>query len=221
MVVMRPLPVIAALVLGLSAPIPVPGSGGDPLAQALKQLQERYETTRTLTAEFRQVVESPTLAGKLESKGKVAFAKPNRMRWDYEPPDQQLIVGDGTTLWLYQPDQKQAIKTTLSEAFDAATPLNFLAGLGRVERDFAATLEREDAKVWVLRLVPRKDQSVGTLMLTVRKADASIEEVRITDPLGTTTRIAFSHERRNAELDEALFRFTPPPGVDVVRPPAY
>jgi len=57
--------------------------------------------------------------------------------------------------------------------------------------------------------------------LKVRKGDASIEEARITDPLGTTTRLALSGERRNLDLDPALFRFTPPPGVDVVRPPAY
>jgi len=55
----------------------------------------------------------------------------------------------------------------------------------------------------------------------VRKKDASIEEARIVDPLGTTTRIRFSNERRNGTLDAALFRFTPPGGVDVIRPPAY
>jgi outer membrane lipoprotein-sorting protein len=55
----------------------------------------------------------------------------------------------------------------------------------------------------------------------VRKADASIEEARVTDPLGTTTRIQFSNERRNQTLEPKLFRFEPPPGVDVVRPPTY
>lgn len=194
---------------------------GGALDDALKRLQERYETTRTLTADFTQTVQSPTLAGTLESHGKVAFEKPNRMRWDYEPPDRQTIVGDGDTLWIYQPDDKQVIKAPLSEAFQASTPVSFLAGLGRVERDFDATLERDEPQRWVLRLVPRKDKGIGTLHLTVRKADASVEEARITDTLGTTTRIAFSGERRNVALDAGLFHFTPPPGVDVVKPPAY
>jgi outer membrane lipoprotein-sorting protein len=69
--------------------------------------------------------------------------------------------------------------------------------------------------------VPKKDQGIGTLTLLVRKADASVEEARVTDPLGTTTRLALSSERRNLDLDPALFRFTPPAGVDVVKPPAY
>jgi len=193
----------------------------DARARALARLQERYETTRTLTADFRQTVESPTLASPLESHGTVAFEKPNKMRWDYAKPDAQLIVGDGETLWIYQPEERQVIKAPLKDAFQAATPVTFLAGLGRVDRDFEATLERDEPERWVLRLVPRKDTGIGTLQLAVRKKDASIDEARITDPLGTTTRIAFSNERRNVTLDRELFRFSAPPGVDVVRPPAY
>ena len=199
------------------------GAGAEdkaPLRQALDRLQERYETTKTLTADFRQTVESPTLAKPLESHGTVAFEKPNRMRWEYAKPDEQVIVGDGETLWVYQPEEKQVIKAPLGEAFQATTPVTFLAGLGRVDRDFEATLDADEPERWRLRLVPRRDAGIGTLWLAVRKRDASIEEARITDPVGTTTRIAFSNERRNVELDAGRFRFTPPPGVDVVKPPA-
>jgi len=196
-------------------------AGDDALKRALDALQERYETTRTLTADFRQTLESPTLASPLESRGTVAFEKPNRMRWDYAKPDEQVIVGDGETLWIYQPAERQVIKAPLDRAFQGSTPVTFLAGLGHVERDFEATLEREEPERWLLRLVPRKDTGIGTLRLAVRKKDASIEEARITDTLGTTTRIAFSNERRNLALDRGLFRFSAPPGVDVVRPPAY
>jgi len=193
----------------------------DPLKEALDHVQQRYETTRTLTADFKQTVESPTLARPLESHGTVAFEKPNRMRWDYAKPDEQLIVGDGETLWIYQPQDHQAIKAPLGEAFQATTPVTFLAGLGRLDRDFDATLEQDEPDRWHLRLVPRRDSALGTLGLVVGKKDAAIEEARITDPLGTTTRIVFSNERRNVALEPSLFRFTPPAGVDVIRPPAY
>ena len=212
------LALVAAVVLAAGA---ARAAEDDSLRQALSRLQERYESTRTMAADFHQVIESPTLAGTLESKGKVAFEKPNRMRWDFDPPDRQTIVGDGETLWIYQPEEKQVIRAPLKEAFQAATPVTFLAGLGRLERDFHAKLDREDGERWVLGLTPRTDTGVGALTLTVRKTDASIEEARVVDPLGTATRIRFSGERRNESLDPALFRFTPPPGVDVVRPPAY
>jgi chaperone LolA len=192
----------------------------DALRDALDRLQRRYDDTRTMQADFRQVVESKTLAGTLETKGKVAFEKPNRMRWDYDPPDQQTIVGDGETLWIYQPDLKQVIKAPLGQAFQSSTPVTFLAGLGKVERDFNATLARNEPEVWVLTLTPKKqDTGVGTLELGVRKSDASVAEAKIVDAAGTSTRILFSGERRNVNLAPDLFRFSPPPGVDVVKPP--
>src|SRR5438876_286300 len=148
------------LLLGLAlAAAPAPAAD-DALKQALARLQSRYETTRTLTAEFRQSVESPTLASPLESRGTLAFEKPNRMRWDYAAPDPQLIVGDGETLWIYQPADRQVIKAPLAQAFQAQTPVSFLAGLGRVERDFQASLERDEPARWVLRLVPREDTAI-------------------------------------------------------------
>src|SRR5262245_29993119 len=174
----------------------------DALRDALDRLQRRYDDTRTMEADFRQIVESKVLAGALETKGKVAFEKPNRMRWDYDPPEPQTIVGDGQTLWIYQPDLKQVIKASLGQAFESSTPVTFLAGLGRVERDFDADLVRDDPEQWVLKLVPkRKDSNVGTLELGVRKSDASVAEARITDAVGTTTRILFSGERRNLTLE--------------------
>jgi outer membrane lipoprotein carrier protein len=188
---------VALLVLWATA------AGADQLGEALKRLQDRYDDTKTFRAEFR----------------KVAFEKPNRMRWDYEPPDRQTIVGDGQTLWLYQPDQQQVIKAPLSQAFEASTPVTFLSGLGHLDREFQATLDKDEPERWVLKLVPRKERQIGTLMLSVRKTDASVEEAKVTDTLGTVTKIHFTGEQRNVPIEPALFRFTPPPGVDVVKPP--
>jgi chaperone LolA len=210
---------VAVVLVALAVAAP---ARGDVLKDALSRLQKRNDDTRTMQADFRQVVESKTLAGTLETKGKVSFEKPNRMRWDYDPPDPQTIVGDGETLWIYQPDLKQVIKAPLSQAFRSSTPISFLAGLGRVDRDFDATLARNESEQWVLKLVPKQhDSGVGTLELGVRKADGSVAEARITDAAGTVTRILFSGERRNLALEPDLFRFAPPPGVDVVKPPTY
>jgi outer membrane lipoprotein carrier protein len=198
------------LLVAVLAAAPARASDSGALDAALHKLQERYESTRTLTADFRQTIESPTLTSPLETHGTLAFEKPNRMRWDYAAPDAQLIVGDGETLWIYQPDEKQVIRAPLDKAFRATTPVTFLAGLGRLDRDFETTLEKDEPERWTLKLVPKQDSGIGT-----------IEEARITDPLGTTTRIILSNERRNVTLDGALFHFSPPSGVDVVRPPTY
>ena len=208
---------LACAVLVAAAP-----ARADALRDALDRLQHRYDDTKTLQADFRQEVESKTLAGTLKTKGKVAFEKPNRMRWDYDPPDPQVIVGDGTVLWIYQPDLKQVIKAPLTTAFQSTTPVSFLAGLGRLERDFDPSLLRDEADRWVLKLVPKQgDEGMGTLELGVRKKDASVAEARIVDAAGTSTRIMFSGEKRNGTVKPDMFTFTPPAGVDVVNPPTY
>ncbi|HEV7732535.1 MAG TPA: outer membrane lipoprotein chaperone LolA [Candidatus Binatia bacterium] len=211
-----PRPLLAVLLL-LTAT-----AHADVRTDAVTRLQQRYDKTDTLQADFSQTVESATLAGTLESTGTVAFAKPNRMRWDYLSPEPQLIVGDGESLWIYQPDLKQVIKAPLKDAFQSTTPVTFLAGLGQVERDFDVSLEKDESEQWVLKLVPKKKgQGIGDMILGVRKSDASVAEARITDPAGTTTRIRFSNEKLNAPVAEDRFHFTPPPGVDVVKPPTY
>lgn len=214
---LRPVLLVVAALAAAS-----PARAADPLETALQKLQQRYDTTKTLKADFTQTVSAATLAGTLDSQGTVVFAKPNRMRWDYVKPEAQLIVGDGTTLWIYQPDLKQVIKAPLGEAFQSKAPVTFLAGLGNVRRDFEPSLEKDQADSWILKLLPRqKDSGLGTLLLTVRKADASVAEARITDAAGTTTAIRFGQEQRNLDVPETTFTFTPPPGVDVVRPPTY
>ena len=192
------------------------------LDDAIAALQARYDSTRTLKAAFTQTLESPTLAGTLQTAGTVVFEKPNRMRWDYAAPDAQTIVGDGETLWIYQPDLKQVIKAPLKDAFQSSTPVTFLAGLGNVRRDFDPSLLADEAERWVVTLVPRqKGTGIGTMVLGVRKADASVAEAKITDAAGTITTIRFSGEERNGAVAPGTFRFTPPAGVDVVTPPAY
>jgi chaperone LolA len=208
---------VAVFLLG---PGPAP-AGPDGLAAALVKLQVRYETTDTMRARFRQTVESPTLGGELTAAGTVLFGRPNKMRWTYDEPDPQVIVGDGSDLWIYQPDLRQVIRTSLSNAFQSRTPLTFLAGLGDIERDFDAALENENDTSWDLRLVSKNDAALGVLGLVVRKTDAAILEARITDPVGTMTRLRFTDEERNVEIDPGEFRFKVPDGVDVVRPPTY
>jgi outer membrane lipoprotein carrier protein len=213
-------PGLAGLLAVLAVAAPPAAHGGE-LEDALAKRQHRYETTRTMRAHFEQTVESPTLAGSLEASGTVLFQKPNEMRWTYDEPDPQVIVGDGTDLWIYQPDLQQVIRTPLSKAFQSRTPLTFLAGLGSVERDFDARLIGQTDDTWELQLDPKGDAELGLLVIALRKRDASIAEARVTDPVGTTTRLHFTDEERNVAIDPAEFRFVPPDGVDVVRPPTY
>jgi outer membrane lipoprotein carrier protein len=182
----------------------------------VKRLQARYDATTGFRAEFTQEVESATLGQKVESRGTVFFKKPGRMRWEFsEPP--QTLVSDGTFFWFYQPAQKQVLKTPFQQAFRSTTPASFLAGVGRLEQDFRIALIGESDAVYQLRLTPRQDaEAIGLLDLTVSATTFDILQATITDPLGNVTRLRFAHIDHTVPLDDTLFRFTLPPGVDVI-----
>ena len=188
--------------------------------EVVKKLQARYDATSDFTADFAQVVEVSTLGQKLESKGQVYFKRPGKMRWEFTEPDAQTIVADGTTLWIYQPEHHQVLKAPFRAAFQSATPLSFLFGVGKLREDFNASLPPgTDASRIRLKLVPKQDREIGTLILDLDPKSYDIVAAEVTDPLGNVTRLAFTNLKRGVGLDDAKFKFTVPPGTDVVEPP--
>ena len=88
------------------------------------RLQARYDETDGFRADFVQEVTSATLGQTLRSRGQVFFKKPGRMRWEFTEP-QQLLIADGSALWLYQPSERQVVKTPFQHAFSSQTPISF------------------------------------------------------------------------------------------------
>jgi outer membrane lipoprotein carrier protein len=186
------------------------------VADLVKKLQARYDSTAGFRADFTQEVESATLGQKVESRGTVVFKKPGRMRWEFGEP-QQTLVSDGKFFWLYQPAEKHVLKTPFQQAFSSSTPASFLLGVGRIEQDFTVSLTGETQEAYQLRLTPKKDpEAIGVLDLEVSAKTFDILQATVTDPLGNTTRLRFANIDRTAPLDDALFHFTVPPGVDVI-----
>jgi outer membrane lipoprotein carrier protein len=138
------------------------------------------------------------------------------MRWEFtEPP--QTLVSDGKFFWFYQPAEKQVLKTAFQQAFSSTTPASFLLGVGRLDQDFNISLTGETADGYQLRLTPKKDpEAIGLLDLVVSAKTFDILQATVTDPLGNVTRLHFSNIDRKASLDDTLFHFTAPPGVDVI-----
>ena len=187
-------------------------------ATLVARLQARYDETAGFRADFVQEVSSATLGQTLTSRGQVFFKKPGRMRWEFTDP-QQLLIADGSALWLYQPSERQVIKTPFQYAFSSQTPVSFLTGVGRLEEDFSIMPQGESRSVHRLRLTPKQAaEAVGLLDIEVSKETFDILQALITDPLGNTTRVSFTNIDRETALGDDLFRFELPPGIDLVEP---
>jgi chaperone LolA len=185
--------------------------GGD----AASRVEAYLATVNTLSADFSQVVRNRDNRIVDRASGQLSLARPDRFRWDYEQPYRQTIVADGQRLWLYDSDLEQVTVRALEQGL-GSTPAMLLSGSGRVGDAFASSaVQRQGAWTWC-RLVPRQPSSdfEQVSLAFDRKGELAAMELR--DKLGQSTVIEFGALRRNVALDQRLFRFEPPPGVDVI-----
>ena len=206
----------------LAALMPHAALAAADLDAIVRKVQERYDTTRDFTADVTQEMTIASLGKTTSAHGTVAFKRPGKMRWDLSQGEEQIIVADGKTLWLYQPSEKQVLKAPFDAAFRATTPISFLTGVGRIAQDFDVSADAADDKgpEMHLLLVPRRDNaSVGKLRLTVARDSGEIRGAEIQDPLGNVSRLRFDHIKRNVGLGDDQFAFQVPPGVDVISAP--
>ncbi len=190
------------------------------VAEVVEKVQARIDATSDFTARVRQELVLSAAGRSLAAEGTVAFKRPGRMRWELDGDEKQIIVADGSTLWFYQPEDLQVIKSPFETAFRSRTPVSFLTGVGRIQEDFDASLDGVDGELLILALRPRAGaEEIGRLRLMVEPGTYEIMVAEITDPLGNLTRLRFSDRRRNVGLNESLFRFEVPSNVDVIEAP--
>jgi outer membrane lipoprotein carrier protein len=190
------------------------------LDRTIEALQTRYERVTDLRAHFVQTTRAAftgTIApDPVTSRGHMVVAKPARMRWVYEAPDESIVVSDGKTLWIYDPAFKEAQSLPVGEGFLSGVAVQFLLGEGDLRRDFAIALIACDETEVEIELTPRTPASYETLRIAVAPDTGSVMRTRIVDLLGNQTLLELSRLETNVKPDPALFRFVPPEGVSVV-----
>jgi len=211
----------AALAAAPAAAQPAPGAAGAPggglgCAPAVAaKVQERYDGLRSLRARFEQSGRNAAFgeAGSeaAAARGRVEFAKPGRMRWEYEAPEPSLVVSDGKTLWIYDPKAKEAQVLSVEQGFLSAAAMQFLLGEGKLLESFDAKARRCDPERAELELRPRAESSYERIDLVVDPKSGWIRETTVLDLLGNETRVRFQDIEVGGAPDEARFRFEPGP----------
>ncbi len=182
-------------------------------ADAVQRLRDFAREVKSAQADFTQTVTSADGARKKITNGQFAFSRPNRFRFAYAKPAEQLIVADGVKVWIYDADLNQASSRSLDKAL-GSTPVALLAG-GDWERDFTLADDgvREGIE-WVRATPKAKDASFREVRVGFK--GAALAAVEITDNFGQRSLLAFSRYDTQAKLGADLFQFKPPAGADVV-----
>jgi outer membrane lipoprotein carrier protein len=179
-----------------------------------KRVESFLQGLDGMQAQFRQVLTDRNGQSVDEASGTLAISRPDRFRWDYRDPHEQVIVADGTRIWIYDRDLEQVTVRKLDETL-SATPAMLLSGRSSLADNFNVTqVVQEGAVEWV-RLEPKRDDT-DFRWVRLGFEGALLKYMQLADKLGQTTSLEFSKLERNPPLDPSRFTFTVPPGADVI-----
>lgn len=198
---------------GLLLLLLLPAAAGG--ASSTEDLKAFLHDTITAHGRFAQVVLDKDLKVLQQASGTMAFARPGRFRWEYDKPYEQVIVGDGTRLWIYDKDLNQVTVRKLQGAL-GASPAALLAGSNDIENSYQLfSVGNQQGLDW-LEAVPKTQDTVFE-RVRLGFGKSGLEAMELRDQFGQVTVIKFSALERNTELPPAWFLFTPPAGTDVIR----
>ena len=184
------------------------------LAGPIEKLQAFIEQTRSARATFTQTVTDS--AGEIAQKasGTVQFERPGKFRWTYEKPYEQLIVGDGSKLWIYDKDLNQVTERKLDKAL-GSSPAALLAGSDDIDKYFSLNALGMKKQLDWLEARPLDEESLFDKVHMGFRGNV-LEVMELYDHFGQKTSITLSSLRRNPKSPPDMYRFTVPEGADVV-----
>ena len=203
---------------------------------AVAALRAFVKDVQSAQGTFVQTVTSPDGKRTRKSEGTLAFQRPDRFRFVYTKPTEQVIVGDGKKVWLYDADLNQVTVRPMTQAV-GATPAALLAG-GALDKDFVlSNVTTSDAPAsssgaataaptaqqatsglkWVEARPRNKDGQFQSVRVGFRQGQ--LAELEILDSFGQRSRLTFTQFDPRARLASDQFQFTPPKGADVLDQP--
>lgn len=204
----------ALAALSLFAALALPAQTPDVHALA-SRVDDHYNKLRSLRAGFTETYEG--LGVHRSESGTLLLLKPGRMRWDYTSPAGKLFLIDGKYAWSYTRGASQVQRIPAKQLDDLRSPLSFLLGRTRLEKELENLQLKPGAHGdFLLTGQPKGQQNRIRLVSLAVTANGAITALSIEEQDGAVTRFLFSGEQPNASAPDSAFRFTPPEGIPVV-----
>jgi len=183
----------------------------------LSQIEEKYSNYYDLKAEFLQESYNATSETVKKASGLYYARKPNLMRWKYIEPEEQYFIVDGKFLWFYSVADKQVIKSDIQKTNEGIKEfMKFLSSIKNLKKDFYITIEKNDKEL-KLQMNPKKRLSgLSKLNLFLNPENFDLIKTEQYDQFNNKNTIHFKKIEVNVGLEDELFRFVVPKGVEVI-----
>jgi outer membrane lipoprotein carrier protein len=185
------------------------------ISRALKGVENRYNHARTLEVSFQETYSMQ--ARRRTESGTLFLRKPGRMRWQYAEPAGKLFISDGKNVYFYSPDANRAEKMSLKATDDMRAPMAFLLGKLDFSKEFKEFQSVPEGNLLSITALPKSDRlPYREVKFVIDPEDFHIVRLTVANQDASVMQFAFSGEKVNAPVNDAMFRFELPPGAEFV-----
>lgn len=183
--------------------------------QSPAQLRKQLDAMNTLQGNFVQTLFDKSGKKQDESKGTFVMQRPGKFYWKTETPAPQILISNQKTIWLYDPDLQTVNERPFTDDLKKTPVLLLSEDVDKLRKNFTINRTQAD-KTEKYSITPKVTEGLFQELLLVF-IDNQLAEFSIRDSLGQLTHIALSNTKRNEKIDENLFNFVTPAGVDVIK----
>jgi len=192
---------LATPVLAYAAPPPPPAALSPQDSAELQKITAYLDGIHTMTARFAQATANGGTA-----TGSLWLSRPGRMRFQYDPPNELLLLADMFYLYSWDPDLKQMNKIGLKSTpawFLLRQPISFSDGVTVTRFDHSGNTVR-------VSVVESAEPDAGSLTMVFSTNPLALREWTVVDQRGRVTNVSLSNEQYGMTLDPKLFLYQDP-----------
>jgi outer membrane lipoprotein carrier protein len=210
--------------VALSVVFVSPGGLRGQTSEALTLMEEaeaRYREIPLFCATFDQSLEVPLMGETHVSKGEICQAQPDLFSMRWSDPAGDAVVADGESFWVYYPsaDPRQVLQFSM-EVRPGGLDFHreFLEEPGRKYRlSYVGEESVTGRPAHVISARPREPAAFTEARLWLDRDRLLILQIRIGMENGSVRTLTLSDIDLDPPPDPGRFRFTPPPGAQVIR----
>lgn len=200
-------------VLALLLAFPAVSRADDAL---VAKIQAYYQGVSSLSGEFKQVLTHKESGSRTEQQGTLSFKKPLLVRWEVTTPKrEELIVVNAKEVWDYIPGEELVYKYPVDLVQDSRTMIKVITGQANLGEDFKVKAAGKENGLNKLKLIPKEATQQITLAVIWVDDSGVIRRAMIQDFFGNENDITFTSLKFDVPMQDSMFKFTPPAGVEV------
>jgi outer membrane lipoprotein-sorting protein len=169
----------------------------------LQKIAAYLDGIHTMTAKFEQATAKGGAA-----TGYLWVSRPGKMRFQYDPPNELLLLADTFYIYSWDPDLKQMTKVGLKSTpawFLLREPISFTDGVVVTHFEHSGNTVR-------VSVVESAEPDAGSLTMVFTENPLVLRQWTVVDQQGKVTNVALSEVQYGMALDPNLFQYHDPYG---------